>query len=118
VRIIFVLVLAMALSSTTFAGFERVVLDELQIAKVLSGIITDPSGEVVPGVQVLEVTPDDKITLRTTTTDSERRWSLPPVASRSVYHLRFVKDGFNELQVRVKLGKQGKGLRLVLPIAT
>jgi hypothetical protein len=74
--------------TTAFAGYERVVISELKTSKSLAGVVTDTNGEALPDVLVREVSPDGKNTIRSTTTDSEGRWSLPP-AGHITHHLLF-----------------------------
>jgi len=116
-RRIFVFTLFLMICAAAFGGYERVIISELQTAKTLAGVVTDTNDEALPDVLVVEVSPDGKTTIRSTTTDSEGRWSLPPTGRR-IYHLLFVKNGFNDIQVRVKLSKVGKKLRFSLPVAT
>jgi hypothetical protein len=112
-------VFSVVVFSTAFAGVETVEIGKGQIAKTLTGTVVDPAGSAMPGVQVFEVSSDWKTVLRTTTTDSNGKWSLPPVPGQQVYYLRFVAYGFNPLQVRVKSNRRkGSDLRFKLPIAT
>jgi hypothetical protein len=112
-------VLSIAVCSSAFAQVETVEISKIQIAKTLTGTVVDPVDSAVPGVQVFEVSSDWQTVLRTTTTDSNGKWSLPSMPGRQVYYLRFVADGFNPLQVRVRLNRRkGKDLRFKLPIAT
>jgi hypothetical protein len=111
-------VLSVAIFSSAFSGVETVEIGKIQIAKTLTGTVVDPADSATPGVQVLEVSSDWKTVLRTTTTDSDGKWSLPPTPGQQVYYLRFVAYGFNPLQVRVGLNRRkGKDLRFKLPIA-
>jgi hypothetical protein len=116
-RLIFVLALCLTICATAFGGYETVVISELQTAKTLAGVVTDMNGEALPDVIVREISPHGKTTIRSTTTDSEGRWSLPR-AGRKTYHLLFLKSGFDNLQIRVRLSKLGKELRVSLPVAT
>jgi hypothetical protein len=112
-------VLSMAICSSAFAQYQTVEIGKIQIAKTLTGTVVDPVNSAMPGVQVLEVSSDWKTVLRTTTTDSNGKWTLAPMPGQQVYYLRFVANGFNPLQVRVELNhRKGRDLRFKLPIAT
>jgi hypothetical protein len=113
------LVVFMAICSSSLAQYQTVEIGEIQVARTLTGTLVDPVDSAVPGVHVLELSSDWQTVLRTTTTDSKGRWSLPPRPGQLVYYLRFVADGFDLLQVRVQLNRRkGKNLRLKLTIAT
>jgi hypothetical protein len=112
-------VLSMAICCSATAQYQTVEIGKVQIAKTLTGTVVDPSGSAVPGVQVLEVSSDWRTVLRTTTTDSSGRWSLPPIPGQRVYYFRFVAGGFDPLQVRIKLShSKGSDLKFELTIAT
>jgi hypothetical protein len=108
-----------AIFPSAFAQSQTVEIAKIQTAKALAGTVVDPVDSVVQGVQVLEVSSDWQTVLRITTTDSNGKWSLEPVPKQQVYYLRFVANGFNPLQVRVRLNRtKGRELRFKLPIAT
>jgi hypothetical protein len=112
-------ILSMAVFSTAFAGVETVEIVKIQTTKLLSGTIVDPTDSAMPGVQVIEMSSDWKTVLRTTKTDSNGKWFLAPVEKQQIYYLRFLTDGFNPLQVRIKLvHRNGTALRFKLPIST
>jgi hypothetical protein len=112
-------VLSVAICSSAFAQYQTVEISNIQVAKTLTGTVVDPVDSAVPGVQVLELSSDWQTVLRTTTTDGNGKWSLPPMAGQQIYYLRFVANGFDPLQVRVKLNPtKGRDLRFKLPIAT
>ena len=104
---------------TCLADEKTVEIGYVQLAKSLSGTVTDPSGLPVAGVQVIEVLPDWQKTLRSTITDARGYWSLVPIQNQTVYFIRLVKrSGFNEVRVRIRLDKRkGKALRIKLPLA-
>ena len=85
----------------------------------LSGTVTDTMGAVIPSVKVCSTTNDWKKKLRCTATGSDGRWSLPSTANENTYHLRFIKDGFNQVLMRVRFAKRGVTPFIVeLPNAT
>jgi hypothetical protein len=110
----------LVLLSTCFAGVEVVEIGNVQVSKTLGGTVADPSDSPLPDVQVIEVASDWNTILRTTTTNAQGRWSLPPVVNRRIYRFRLVKvGGFNEVRFRVRLNKRkGKELRINLPLST
>jgi hypothetical protein len=100
-------------------GVATVVVTEVQVAKTLEGTVVDPSGSVVAGVQVSELSDDGKVVLRATATNTSGKWSLRPAPGQKIYHLRFSCDGFNPLEVRVRLDhKKGTDLQFTLSLAT
>jgi hypothetical protein len=107
------------LLSPCFANEEVVEIGNVQVARSLSGNVTDPTGASISGVQVIEVAADWHTTRRSTVTDAQGQWSLPPVANQKVYYIRLVKGrGFNEVRFRVRLDKRkGKVLGVKLPLA-
>lgn len=85
----------------------------------LSGTVTDTTGAVIPDVRVCSMANDWKKELRCTETGSDGRWSLPSTASQNTYHLRFIKDGFSQVLMRVRFAKRGVAPFIVeLPVAT
>jgi hypothetical protein len=81
--------------------------------------VTDTMGAVIPNVNVCWMANDWKNELRCTATGSDGRWSLPSAANENTYHLRFTKDGFNQILMRVRLAKRGVTPFIVeLPVAT
>jgi hypothetical protein len=104
-----------------FAGVEIIEIGNVQFSKTLGGIVADTTDSPLADVQVIEVAADWQTTIRSTRTDAEGRWSLPPVPNQSIYFLRFITKQccFNEVRCRVKLNKRkGKELRINLPLST
>jgi hypothetical protein len=104
-----------------FAGVEIVEIGNVQLTKSLGGIVANPADSPLADVQVIEVTSDWRTTIRSTSTDAEGRWSLPPVPGQGIYFFRFITKQccFNEVRCRVKLNKRkGKELRISLPLST
>jgi hypothetical protein len=118
-RNIALLVVCIAISSTAFAQTETIQIADIQFAKTLSGAIVDTSGSPISGVQVFEVSTDQKTVVRSTTTNRDGRWSLTPVQGQKIYSMRFRCDGFHTLEVRIRLNRRiGKDLRFQLYVAT
>ena len=113
--------IALLLLSPCFAGVEIVEIGNVQFSKTLGGIVADTTDSPLADVRVIEVAADWQTTIRSTMTDTEGRWSLPPVPNQSIYFLRFITKQccFNEVRCRVKLNKRkGKELRINLPLST
>ena len=106
-----------ALTTAAFGGNETVVFANLKTARTLAGIVFDPSGAAIPCVLVSELDLDGTTILRSTITDEQGGWMLEP-ASRKIYTLLFFSNGFNDVQIRVKLSEKGKELTVSLPVAT
>jgi hypothetical protein len=113
--------IALLLLSPCFAGVETLEIGNIQFSKTLGGIVTDTADSPLADVQVIEVASEWQTPVRSTTTDAEGRWTLPPIPARQVYFLRFITKEccFNEVRCRVKLNKRkGKALRINLPMST
>jgi hypothetical protein len=117
-RCTMIAIVVLASAINVFSGVETVVLANVQISKDLGGVVVDPSGAPIPGTEILEASPDGKTTLRSTVTDDNGKWSLPPVAARKLYYLRFVMKNFNPVELRLKLTKRGKPFVVTLPLST
>ena len=118
-KILGIIIASVLLLSTCLANEEVVEIGNVQVAKSLSGTVTDPVDAPVPGVQVIEVKSDWKTMVRSTVTDANGQWSLAPVPHQKVYYIRLIKGGgFNELRFHVRLDRRkGKELRMKLPLA-
>jgi hypothetical protein len=115
--VITIVVLGSVLS--LFGGVETVVISNVQGSKDLGGIVVGPSGAPISGAEIVETTPDGKTTLRSTVTDDNGKWSLPPVTGKKLYYLHFVMKNFNPVELRLKLNtKKGKPLVVALPLST
>jgi hypothetical protein len=118
-RNIALLILSIAISSGAFAGTETIQIADIQFAKTLGGAIVDTNGSPIAGVQVFEVSTDQKTVLRSTTTDKDGKWSLTPAPGQKIYSMRFSCDGFHTLTVQIRLNRRkGKDLRFQLYVAT
>lgn len=114
------LVLFAAPCTSLAGGVEIVEIGKVRLTTDLGGIIVAPDDSPLAGVEVIEVTPDWRTTLRVTKTGIDGRWSLSP-ASNDVHYLRFITKQccFNELRCRVKINKRkGKELTLKLELST
>jgi hypothetical protein len=104
----------------TCEGQGQTVIEYAKTRKVasLSGTVTDTMGTVIPNVNVCSMANDWKKELGCTATGSDGRWSLPSAANENTYHLRFMKDGFNQVLMRVRLVKRSVTRFIVeLPVA-
>jgi len=84
---------------------ELVVIEELQPAQRVAGVVLDPSGAPIPGMTVTDRADEWGAVLRSTTTDSTGHFRFSQRRGKSVYYLRFDSTLFNPLQLRLKLDK-------------
>ena len=105
-RAIAIAVLCALFVSSAKAVRELVVLEELQPAQRVEGIVLDPSGSPIPNVTVTDRTEEWAAVLRTTTTDSNGQFRFSSQRGKSVYYLRFDNALFNPLELRLKLDKK------------
>jgi hypothetical protein len=98
---------------------EIVVIEKLQLANSVAGVVGDPSGAPLSGVLVEEYSEDWKTVLRSTETDNKGRFSFSPAPRRTLYHLQFGRPGFNWLRITLKLDKKaGAAIAVKMPIGT
>jgi carboxypeptidase family protein len=101
------------------AGQETVEYAKVRNAANLSGVVSDRSGAAIAQVRVFEMSDDWSAELRSTTTDSQGRWSFSPTVNGATYRIQFIKDGFNTVRIRVKVTKRrAKPLAVEMPVAT
>ncbi|HWC18755.1 MAG TPA: carboxypeptidase-like regulatory domain-containing protein, partial [Terriglobales bacterium] len=112
-------VLVGCLAITCDAGEEVIQCAKTRDVRTLSGTVTDTTGAEMPNVQVCSMANHWKKELRCTATDSGGKWSLPSTAKEDTYELRFVKEGFNQVWIRVRLAQRKVApFVLKLPVAT
>jgi len=71
------------------------------------------------GVLVQEFGSDWKISLRSTETDQQGHFAMPPVKDRKVYFLQFSFRNCNPVRMRVKVdSRHGKELRIEMMNST
>jgi hypothetical protein len=87
------------------AGQETIEYAKIRNVKTLSGVVIDPAGAPIVQVRVLEMSDDWKTEPRSTMTDAQGRWSLPPNPGSKAYRIRFVEDGFDQVWLPVRLTK-------------
>jgi Carboxypeptidase regulatory-like domain len=85
---------------------ELVVIDELQPAQQVEGVVVDPSGAPIPDVTVTDRSEEWIAVLRFTKTDSRGHFRFSRQRGKSVYYLRFDHPLFNPLELRLKLDKR------------
>jgi hypothetical protein len=99
-------VLCAAFVTSAKAVRELVVIEELQPAQRVEGIVLDPSGAPIPRMTVSDRTQGWAAVLRSTTTDSNGHFRFSSQRGKTVYYLRFDNALFNPLQLRLKLDKK------------
>ena len=113
------MVAVLCLVATCEAGQEVIQYARTRNVSALSGTVTDPSGAAIPNVQVCSMTAGWRRELQCATTNAEGRWTLPPRSGANTYQLRFMKDGFQQVWIRVRLTKRKVvPFRVTLPVAT
>jgi hypothetical protein len=105
-RAIAIAVLCAFFVSPAKAVRELVVIEELQPAQRVEGIVLDPSGAPIPNMTVTDRTEEWAAVLRTTTTDSDGHFRLSSQRGKCIYYLRFDNALFNPLELRLKLDKK------------
>ncbi len=97
---------------------ELVIIEKLQPAQRVEGVVLDPSGAPIPDMTVTDRTAEWVAVLRSTTTDSKGHFRFPQERGKSVYYLRFDHPSFNPLQLRLRLDKNApqRALTVKAPI--
>ena len=105
-RAIAIAVLCALFVSSAKAVRELVVIEKLQPAQRVEGIVLDPSGAPIPNMTVTDCTEEWAAVLRSTTTDSNGHFRFSSQRGKSVYYLHFEHALFNPLELRLKLDKK------------
>lgn len=101
------------------AQYTLIELADVQLAKSVSATIQDPTGAPIPKALVREFSADWRTVLRSTSTDSDGRFSFTPVRGRKVYFIQISAPGFDPLRFRLQMDtKRGASLKLKLTVAT
>lgn len=101
------------------AGVEIVEIQKVQVAKAMSGVVTDENGAPISGATVSEVSPDQKTVIQSTITDKNGNFTLPRSHKSKVHHLMVSMKDFNSLVVHVKVSAwTSKLLNLQLNVST
>jgi hypothetical protein len=101
------------------AQYQLIELADVQLAKSLGATIQDPAGAPIPKVLVQEFSADWKTVIRSTSTDTDGRFSFTPVRGRKIYFIQISVPGFDPLRFRLQVDvKRGTSLKLKLTIAT
>jgi len=86
--------------------WQLVVIEELQPAQRVEGVVLDPSGAPIRNMTVTDRTEGWAAVLRSTSTDSNGHFHFSSQRGKSAYFLRFDNALFNPLQLRLKLDKK------------
>jgi len=106
-------------SNSALAEVEIIEIEEVQVVKSISGLVTDTSGAPIPGATVAEVSADWKTVIQSTIADKKGEFTLPQKHQSTIYHLMISMDNFNPLVVHVKVTtRTSKLLNLQLHVAT
>ncbi len=110
--------LIFALLTVCNAEESTVEYAHVQKAQSLSGVIRDQTGVPIPQVAVEEMSDDWSTMLQQTTTGVDGHWSLPVLRGGRTHNIRFLKHGFKQLRLRIKLTQRPtRPLDFVLPVA-
>jgi hypothetical protein len=94
-------------------------LEDVQVGRSLSAIVTRLDGGPIEGVAVAEMTPGWQETLRTTKSDAAGTFTFEPVKGRKIYYFRLTMDKMKPLQFRMKVdSKKGITIKVQMEIAT
>ena len=85
------------------AARELVIIEELQPAQRVEGIVLDPSGAPIADLTVTDRTQGWVAVLRSTKTDRNGHFRFSKQPGKSVYYLRFDHALFNPLELKLKL---------------
>ncbi len=101
------------------AQYQVIELADVQFAKSVGATIEDPNGVPVPKAVVQEFSADWKTVLRSSSTDTQGKFSLTPAPGRRVFFIQVSAPGFDPLRFRLQLDtKHGVNLKLKLTVAT
>lgn len=101
------------------AQLQTIEIDDVQLARSLSGVVVDPSDALRSGVLVEEFSAGWKKPLRSTMTDEKGKFKFSSVKGRDTYYSQLSMEGFDFLRLRVKLDrKRGTQLRVKLIVAS
>lgn len=101
------------------AQYQLIELADVQLAKSLDATIQDLTGAPIPKALVQEFSADWKTVLRSTSTNTDGRFSFTPVRARKIYFIQISAPGFDPLRFHLQVDvKRGASLKLKLTVAT
>jgi len=124
-RALFLLLAYSLFGISAQAQFETIIIPSIKAHK-LAGVVTDPTGAVIPSVMVELVdcpvgrgypAPENK-TLLSIQTDRDGRFSIEPGKLRGPYCLRLSSPDFDNLEVEVHLFHFARQIHLKMHIAS
>jgi hypothetical protein len=125
-RYVAAIVGAALLGAPIASAQELIIMAKTVRASSLSGVVSDPSGDGIPGAKVILIScpsnpyaPQAMVPkeLARAIADSDGLFSLKAPVHLHIYCLRVSKDGFNSLQMSVCLSKSAGRLSPKLSIA-
>ena len=113
-------IVALLLSPMRIAAqYQLIELPDVQLAKSLGATIQDATGTPIPKARVQEFSADWKTVLRSTSTDTDGRFSFTPIRSKKIYFIQVSAPGFDPLRFQLQVDvKRGASLKLKLTVAT
>jgi hypothetical protein len=101
------------------AQYELITIEKPFRAHNLAGIVVDPTGAPVAGVVVEDRDAAFKRVLFSITTDASGHFAFAGPKSGKVHYLHLQSNGFDPLQITVKLRRATRGeLRIQLHVAS
>ncbi|HKS67836.1 MAG TPA: carboxypeptidase-like regulatory domain-containing protein [Candidatus Acidoferrales bacterium] len=101
------------------AQYQVIELADVQLTKSVGATVQDPTGAPVPKAVVREFGADWKTVLRSSSTDTQGKFSFTPTPGRTIYFFQISAPGFDPLRFRLKVDtKRGASLELKLTVAT
>jgi hypothetical protein len=123
--------LAVVFGLVTYCGAQNTIeYADIQNAPSVSGTLMvhmpanlTPSPErlapqYIGGAKVCEMSNDWKAELQCTTTDSQGHWSFPLSPQSRTYRIKFIKAGFSQLRIRLRVEHGAKPLTVEMSVAT
>lgn len=81
--------------------------DEPFVTNSLSGIVTDPKGDIIAGVLVKRCNSDWKKTISTTSTNEKGKFNFSKLPD-GLYFLKLIYNGFQQTEVKIRIYKKSK----------
>ena len=100
-------------------GVSTIEYKDVQVVLSLAGVAYDPAASPMAGVLVEEFSSDWKLALRSTESNQQGHFVMPPVKGRKIYFLQFSFRNCNPIRMRVKVdSRHGKELRIEMVNST
>ena len=116
-------VIAAVMAWPAIAQYETIQIKTPFKASRLAGVVVDATGSVVSGVVIEDRDAASHNVMASATTDANGQFSFPasgPISENgTVHHLHFQSNGFDPMQITVRLSRRARGsIRVVLVVAS